>query len=634
MILADKFTDIMGFRADYYEALTWKALKESFNANVIYEPARENHICGSLCEFQNCCSKYRVHQRLIHTVPDFLVELERPLFVHVCYWDSKETSHAKFWRTVSEIAELKCFVPNSQSLCVIFETNFVNNDYISDGWYSEFLRSIHHISDKAVFFSSPSLYDEMISAEQILNGRSGTQRIFDAIFDNNLECSSLKELKTHIINPPVAPINLESERTKLWKIEREFCSKIPPYGSVEHSGEHIRNALLQIVLLMGILNKSASDVLSTLQNICDQRKDFSDRNKIIEILSLLPISNRENQYQFLAHNVRKSVAKISFCELNEDLNWLLTSIKNGTLSIEINSLLKAINICYNKTVNSDQIVETFATIKNVLDGDAFSDINTIQNISPESWVELYQSIPQTSSYNMYIEFLLEGIGLGTYPLVREYNRLFPNSPISRNDLRSLYSNKRSIKNTLKQSQIVKNLAKMFRSVKNLNLTELKISYLFRKIGRLIGAQSSINPLEELVVSIIQGCKLKSGVIFRNRSLTLDTLASSIANSNQLGTWRVNLSFETKDELIPIFLSAMKSPGNCSDKTREFSGHLRYAKYILNNNQVKLTRVKRGIAILEGGYADDDKRAFHLSGFKVCSLSSLENKLNELGLIEN
>ena len=116
------------------------------------------------CRFSFRCAKPQAHPRLIHTVPDFLVSGGKPLFVHVFHGDSRESSHAKFWRTVSEIAELKCFVPNCRCWCVIYETAHHRGRYSGPGWYPEFLKVLHDLADRAVFFSLPTLENDLKQA--------------------------------------------------------------------------------------------------------------------------------------------------------------------------------------------------------------------------------------------------------------------------------------------------------------------------------------------------------------------------------------------------------------------------------------------------------------------------------------
>ena len=56
-----------------------------------------------------------------------------------------------------------------------------------------------------------------------------------------------------------------------------------------------------------------------------------------------------------------------------------------------------------------------------------------------------------------------------------------------------------------------------------------------------------------------------------------------------------------------------------------------ARYSRATSGVKLSKVKRGIAILEGAYHDDDKQAFYLAGFEVCSTTNLAETLMGMGL---
>ncbi len=70
------------------------------------------------------------------------------------------------------------------------------------------------------------------------------------------------------------------------------------------------------------------------------------------------------------------------------------------------------------------------------------------------------------------------------------------------------------------------------------------------------------------------------------------------------------------------------------KAREFAAHLRMARYAWTQGRVTTTAVRQGVAVLEGGYSDDDKRALSLAGFRVCSLGTLAETLALMGLVEH
>ncbi|MEM2900444.1 MAG: hypothetical protein QXT63_06585, partial [Thermoplasmata archaeon] len=123
------------------------------------------------------------------------------------------------------------------------------------------------------------------------------------------------------------------------------------------------------------------------------------------------------------------------------------------------------------------------------------------------------------------------------------------------------------------------------------------------------------------------------VKFLKTTLNIPTFISDITNSSRLGFWNVKLSFKKGEELIPIFVSAMKCPADCAHKADEFAAHLRFARYRLSNGKILHSKVKRGIAVLEGAYSDKDKIALHNAGFHVCSISTLPSLLSQLGLID-
>src|SRR5262249_3977579 len=92
---------------------------------------------------------------------------------------------------------------------------------------------------------------------------------------------------------------------------------------------------------------------------------------------------------------------------------------------------------------------------------------------------------------------------------------------------------------------------------------------------------------------------------------------------------VSLALRSDSELIPLFASAMRDPQDCAHKVREMTGHLRLARHRPVADGATATLVRRGVAVLEGGYDADDKRAFYLAGYVVCSLDSLSEVVASL-----
>ena len=131
----------------------------------------------------------------------------------------------------------------------------------------------------------------------------------------------------------------------------------------------------------------------------------------------------------------------------------------------------------------------------------------------------------------------------------------------------------------------------------------------------------MNPVEILARVILVEQPLPEGFSWVENGV-LATFASDRVKSRQLGTWRASLALQSKGETIPLFISAMRDPRDCDHKVREFAGHLRLARYGWDGKRLRPTPVKRAIAVLEGGYSEDDKRALHLAGFTVASLNTL------------
>src|SRR5262249_55791885 len=124
-----------------------------------------------------------------------------------CHWDSKETSHAKFWRTVSELAELKGFVPRCESLCVFFGAS---DGYKAEGWYPELLRALHLLSDLAVFASVPTLEADLQRLRERLPPQAGTAAVHRAIAERPGDHPAVAALEALIPaarhpSPPLRP---------------------------------------------------------------------------------------------------------------------------------------------------------------------------------------------------------------------------------------------------------------------------------------------------------------------------------------------------------------------------------------------------------------------------------------------
>jgi hypothetical protein len=620
----------MSFRGAFYEALTWCALEQAKKTSVTYEPPREQHTCERLCPYQNACTKPQVHSRLIHTTPDFLISATPPTYVHVCYWDSKETSHAKYWRTVSEIGELKCFRPDSRSMSIVFETEHSRGAYSGIGWYPEFLRALHLVFDHCVFFSSSSLSSDVESARAVLKDKASAADIYQHINSNPKLYASLPDLVAAINGVRHPDVALHRSLDKVWQWEQEFCSSITPFVNTPHLGERLRNAILQVVLLKLLTNTAASDLLVKLHKVAkDLRGAFQGRNDLVQLMTALPISNREKKYQHLASNIKKGVGRPWSCDLSEDLEWIVTAVAAGTLPISREAIVEGIELTAARFAASDQVVESIESIQESLAGNALANIGSW---NADDWISAYKTVPKEREYNLYGELIIECVGLGTYPLVQVLSTRWPDEYWSRNHLRSLYSNRRSPKADPVSELLIRRLASLVPKGKKASQDRVAAAYLYRKVARIVGPQSAINPLEELAVAVIAKCRLAKGVALK-RGVEVETLTSTITNGAQLGLWRVGFAFSTPKGLIPVFLSAMKSPGDCAHKAREFAGHLRHARYLWNGVRFIKSEISSGVAILEGGYSEDDKRAFHLAGYKVCSLDNLDSILKSLGVVQ-
>src|SRR5262249_13933226 len=117
-------------------------------------------------------------------------------------------------------------------------------------------------------------------------------------------------------------------------------------------------------------------------------------------------------------------------------------------------------------------------------------------------------------------------------------------------------------------------------------------------------------------------RLRSATGFTVTGALLDTFASGLTQSAQAGKWRAALALRSPGEVIPVVTSAMRDGHDCGHKVRELTGHLRLARHALGPVGVEPTAVRRGLAVLEGGYTEEDRVAFHLAGYHVCSLDTL------------
>lgn len=614
-------------KADYYEALTWHALEQIHGAdNVRYEPAREMHTCAGHCRFAMRCAKPSAHSRLIHTVPDFFVTRGRPLFVHVFYSDSKETSHAKFWRTVSEIAELKCFVPGCRCQCVIFETTAYRGRYLGEGWYPEFLKALHCLADRVFFFSAPTLGDDLRRLGDRLSEFSGTAAVHREIGEHPADYPTV-QLLIDALRKSRHPLSaIRSATAQMWEQERQFCSKIDPFVPREHTGERLRNALLQTVLIMSLFDWPASVALDRIRTLSQiGRERFPERNRVIDWMCRVPISRRGGAYRFLAEKPGQPIGQPMQCEPSEDLRWLTRALARNEFPTSRPILEAGLAKIVAEFLASSQAREAVACLQTVL----AQPPNSHQRI-PKDWQIAFDRVASDQQYNPIAELLIEAIGLGTYPLIRAYNDRFPNEPINRPTLRGLYGNQRSRTSTEARRRIIGRLATLL--PERVDWQDVSTAYLMRKAKRLTGPQSAVKPLEILVREILADQSLPAGFsLVENRILA--TFAADLVKSRQLGTWRVSLALQSASEIIPLFISAMRDSQDCAHKVREFAGHLRLARHRWDGKRRRSTKVKRGIAILEGGYSEDDKRALYLAGYVIASLDSLPGIIAGLGPLE-
>ncbi|MEM2900445.1 MAG: hypothetical protein QXT63_06590, partial [Thermoplasmata archaeon] len=114
----------------------------------------------------------------------------------------------------------------------------------------------------------------------------------------------------------------------------------------------------------------------------------------------------------------------------------------------------------------------------------------------EKWYELYSSVDKKNNYNRYAEMLITSTQMGVYQLIYEVNKRL-DEKISRTDIRSLYSNAQGKDGEKRRRMLICVLAEISKEKKDLDST----AYIYRKVARIIGAQSAINPLERLVCSV-------------------------------------------------------------------------------------------------------------------------------------
>jgi hypothetical protein len=614
---------------DFYEGIAWKALESVYGSKLTYWGRKKKtafaHTCGQLCEERKSCEKHLSSSSLIYTVPDFLIEDDDgPIVVHVCHWKSKETSHAKFWRTISELFELKCFVPNSRCLNIVFEASYKNGTYSSPGWYTEFLKAFHFLFDKTVFFDDPSLETDAANVDQLASISASS--VFHAIGESPSSFAAPKRLASEIRAAQHPDASFAKELTTMWKWEREFCGTLPPFAGPSHQGEKLRNAMLQIILISTVFDLRAREVLDGLSDLVLGNGKSARAIRLSEI-SKLPVSNRDDNFQFCA-SVSTGIHGVMHFKLHEDLDWVVRSTRTGSLGVTTDQLIRGIERTARRFTLSPQVKEALAGIRLCLGSASGKDVS---QWSAADWWTGYCSVSVSAEYNEIGELLLAGTGAGTYRIVSAVAAHFPSSSITRKDIRSFYSNKRSRNNLTKHKTLIHKILKTFEGQFDWDLARTR--YLLRKTGRIVGPQSDINPLEELVAEILEGAEFADNCALVATPKSFSTLASAFAEGEDLGSWRVSACLTQSSSYIPIFLSGMKNVADCGHKTREFTGHLRMARYASDGRKIRrVTTPKYGLAILEGGYTAAEKRAFHMSGFYVVSISTLLSRLRELGII--
>jgi hypothetical protein len=614
---------------DFYEGVAWRALETIYGSKLTYWGRKKKtafkHTCGQLCESRLDCQKHRVSAGLIYTVPDFFVnDDECPVVVHICHWNSKETSHAKFWRTISELYELKCFMPNVRCINIVFESSYDNGNYTSSGWYPEFLKAFHFLFDKTVFFDDVSLASDAIKLGHLKT--VSARNVFDEIGKNPSNFDAPSVLAKKIRNARHPNGLFQRELPKMWKWEREFCKDIPVFNSSLHQGEKLRNAMLQVAMIAIVFGMAIQDVIEGLNDLVAGRRNSKNALQLKEI-DKLPVSNREDEFQFCAtsHVGAKGVVRI---ELHEDLEWAVRCIRSNSLGVTSDQLIRGIERTARLFSSSPQVAEAITGIRLCLAG---KTVKGVALWSAEDWFSAYQSVNQAAEYNEIGELLLSGTCSGTYEIVSKVNARSKDSPVSRNDIRSFYTNKRTGAMLVKHRKLIKRILDAFDG--EFDWTAGQTAFLLRKTGRIVGPQSAINPLEELLMEILGGVPFAEDSSLVTHQTTFTTLATGFSVGEDLGSWRVAACLQKGGDSFPIFLSGMKSLADCGHKTREFTGHLRMARYGMNSDQIVQNHTPRyGLAVLEGGYTEAEKRAFHLAGYFVTSISAVVKELRNRGFL--
>lgn len=615
----------MSFRADYYEALFLQSLDALFAGKVKYEPDRSQHTCDNICVHKNSCDKYVKYKKLVYTVPDFCAQTPDLTYYHVCYWDSRETSHAKFWRTIAELLDVKRFIPDAKSVCVVFEASFNGSTYVARGWYEDFLVAFRELFDGVIYFDNASLQKEALKAETKLRNVGGTQNIFDNYLSRitTTKCGSL--LRKSITNPLMSESLNKKNKLSLWRQEIKACSRIQHKVFNIEVGSRIRNAILQLALI-SLLDPKKRGSDSLINDLADWRilvpKDDLD---LAVLINKIPIELRNGNYTYLVASCEEGVTGELTCCFCEDISWLLIAWKGNSLPIEKSAFAESLNDIVLELNTSIQVLESVGDISSICTASLTYSLTkkTLKTL----WKD-FLAVDPKNEYNIVAELVIESSGSGTYPLVREVNRRNRRLSISRNDIRSLYTNKCRGEDSDRQSKI---LFEIYKLADHINPSEIEKRILLRKAKRIVGAQSDLNPLEVVVRNQLKKVNWVDGVSVLKKARTIGTLATHLVHSNEIGEWRISLCIRNKAEIIPVFLSAMKSPADCRHKTREFCAHLSLARYKYSSGVIRKTKISRGLAVLEGGYSEEDRQAFHLAGFTVCALTTLLQSLQDMGL---
>lgn len=310
---------------------------------------------------------------------------------------------------------------------------------------------------------------------------------------------------------------------------------------------------------------------------------------------------------------------------SEDLELFLSAWRSQGLPVVNTTISEAIDRTRAEFAKSPQVKEALGELQQI---NTLPDVLKLRNARAADLWKMFSAVSSAREYNQFAEYFIEATGLGTYPLVRQINAANPRLEATRNDIRGLYSNRRPVRDQLRYSRILEAIARLIpptidpRTVTN--------AYLLRKTHRIIGPQSAINPLEILVTTIFQSQQWNQGVSCVVGQ-DIATLVTDLSDSNQAGMWRIAVCIKRGREAIPVFISGMKSPADCGHKTREFTAHLSMARYRFTNGRLLKSSVLQGIAVLEGGYGAEERQAFELAGYAVCTLQSLAQTLATLML---